>query len=176
LELIEQVDSFAKDSKQMNRNILIIQTLLLVSLCGCSTTSEDVEDAYSEDKERSYLGSDCILIRTIRDYTRLDNRHLFITGSGKRTYFVALTRKSHSMRGSSSLRVDSRDEQLCPYGGDSIAFGSFSHDNVRVQSISRVSAEEQQELLIRFGLMDNPAGQAPSEPPEIRGAEVEELD
>lgn len=155
---------------------LIIQVVILLSLSGCSTTSGDVDDAYSEDKPSSYYGSDCILIRTIRDYRPLDKMHLLITGAGKRTYYVALARPSHSMRGSGSLRVVSRDEQLCPYGGDAIAFGSFSRDSVRVQSISRVSAEEQQEILIRYGLVQPTEQAAPEEPPEIKGAEVEELD
>jgi len=156
--------------------VLKIQILIMVTLSGCSTTSGDVNDAYSADKPSKYFGTDCILIRTIRDYSPLDNMHLFITGAGKRTYFVALARPSYDMRGSGSLRVESRDEQLCSFGGDAIAFGSFSRDNVRVQSISRVTAEEQQEILIRFGLIE-PAGRtAPEEPPEIKGAEVEELD
>jgi len=102
--------------------------------------------------------------------------HLFITGAGKRTYFVALARPSYDMRGSGSLRVDSRDQQLCAFGGDAVGFGSFSRDSVRVQSISRISAEEQQEILIRFGLVEPAERTAPEEPPVIKGAEVEELD
>ena len=35
-------------------------------------------------------GSDCIWIRTIRDYTPLSNDSLLIHASGKRSYFVTL--------------------------------------------------------------------------------------
>ena len=81
----------------------------------------------------------------------------------------------NSKKSPSSLSVDSRDDQLCSYGGDAIVFGSFGRDRVTVRSISRVTAEQQQDILFRFGLLER-AEQAPPEPANVKGAEVEELD
>ena len=122
-----------------------------------------------------YRGSDCILIRTIRDYTPLDRQHLLIHGTGRRGYFVTLNRPAFDMRGSIGLRVDSRDDQLCPFGGDQIIFGAFADDRIGVQSISRLTAEQEEQLLIRYGKKE-PAESETTEPArEVTGAEVEEL-
>jgi len=73
------------------------------------------------------------------------------------------------------LRFESMDDQLCPYGGDSIVFGAFSNSKVRIQSISRVTVEQQGEILYQFGLLERTEQTAP-EPANVKGAEVEELD
>jgi hypothetical protein len=100
---------------------------------------------------------------------------MLISGPAKRTYFVSLARPAFEMRGSMGLTFDSRDDQLCPFGSDAIVFGGLSHERVAIRSISRVSAEEHEEILFRFGLIER-AEQKPPEPIKIKGAEVEELD
>lgn len=120
-------------------------------------------------------GSDCILIRTIRDYTPLDDSNLLIWGAAKRGYLVTLIRPAFGIRTSFRLGFSSRDDQLCPYGGDSIVFGDLASDVIRVQSISRVSKEQAEDIKIRFGKKEPKEQQAPA-PAEVKGAEVEELD
>ena len=159
----------------MLRKLLIFQIVIILSLSGCATSSESNDGPSGDNVDAVYSGSDCILIRTIRDYRPLDRSHLMIFGPAKRAYFVSLFRPAFEMRGSSSLSVDSRDDQLCSYGGDAIVFGSFGRDRVTVRSISRVTAEQQQDILFRFGLLER-AEQAPPEPANVKGAEVEELD
>lgn len=78
------------------------------------------------------------------------------------------------MRGTVGIGFDSRDDQLCPYGGDAIVFGGLATDRATVQSIRRVTAEQEETLLIRFGIKE-PAEPRTPEPPEVKGAEVEEL-
>ena len=119
-------------------------------------------------------GSDCILIRTIRDYTPLDDRNLLVWGPGKRGYFVTLIRPAFGMRSSFRLGFSSRDDQLCPFGGDAIVFGDGPHEQVRVRSISRVDKEQAEELMIRFGKKE-PAENPTPDPARVEGAEVEEL-
>jgi len=123
----------------------------------------------------NYRGNDCILIRTVRDYTPLDSQHLLIRGPGRRTYFVTLFRPTVEMRGSMGLGFDSRDDQLCPYGGDAIVFGGIADERIPVQSISRVTAEQEEQLLIRYGLKEPAEAETPAEPVEVKPARVEEL-
>ena len=123
----------------------------------------------------NYSGSDCILIRTIRDYSPLDNQHLLIRGPAKRTYFVTLFRPTFEMRGAMSLRFDSRDGQLCPYGGDSVVFSGLGGESVRIRSISRITADQEEQLMIRYGKRKPAESVAPAEPANVTGAEVEEL-
>jgi hypothetical protein len=100
---------------------------------------------------------------------------MLIHGAGKRAYFVTLFRPTFEMRGSISLGFDSRDDQLCPYGGDAIVFGGITNERVNVQSISRLSAEQEEQLLIRYGKREPAEAETPAEPAKVKGAEVEEL-
>ena len=137
--------------------------------------------AMADEKPRKPLdglelrGSDCILIRTIRDYTPLDDSNLLIWGAAKRGYLVTLVRPAFGIRTSFRLGFSSRDDQLCPYGGDSIVFGNLASDSIRVKSISRVNKEQAEEIQNRFGKKEPTEQQAPA-PAEVKGAEVEELD
>ncbi len=157
----------------MNRYTFQIVALLIasgISLAACAQTG-----AEKPAVDRDLRGSDCILIRTIRDYTPLDDRHLLVYGPGKRAYFVTLFRPAFGMRSTFTLGFSSRDDQLCPFGGDSIILDGIGHDDVGIRSISRISKEQVEELKIRYGKKKPPAPDA-TEPAEVQGAEVEELD
>lgn len=120
-------------------------------------------------------GSDCIWIRSVRDYTALDDQHLLVRGSSKRTYLVTLLHRSFEMQSSIGLGFSSRDDQLCPYGGDAVVLDGLSREAVRIRSISAVSPEQAEQLKVRFGKKVPDEQQAPA-PRPVKGAEVEELD
>lgn len=151
----------------MKQSFILIISSIFVACAGTgepeSTASRDIDSG----------GSDCILIRTVRDYTPLDDRNLLIWGPGKRAYHVTLFRPAFELRSSFQMSFSSRDDQLCPYGGDRVVFGSFSPDSIGIQSITRLNAEQADELLIRYGRKE-PEQQAPA-PADVAGAEVEEL-
>ena len=137
---------------------------------GCATTEGD--SGTGEDLD--YRGSDCISIRTIRDYTPLDNRSLIIEGAGRRHYYVQLLVSSIELRSSHQLGFRSRDDWLCPYGGDEIVFDSMTNMRSGIRAITRLTPEQHEDLLIRYGKKE-PAEQQDQAPPELEGAEVEEL-
>jgi hypothetical protein len=120
-------------------------------------------------------GSDCIWLRTVRDYTTLDDRNLLIRGSGNRSYLVTLQHRSFDLKSSMGLSFASRDDQLCPYGGDAIVFEGLSKESVRIRSISRVSREQADELMVRFGKKEADEQKIPA-PEPVEGADIEELD
>lgn len=135
--------------------------------------------AAAEEQDRlpddlDLFGSDCIWIRTIRDYTPLSRDSLLIHASGKRSYFVSLMTPSFGAQSSFQIGTVSRDDSLCPYGGDSLVFDMHSRDESRIRSISRVTPEQVDMLLIRYGKKE-PVDQPDPAPPEVKGAEVEEL-
>jgi len=144
-------------------------------LGACSSTEERPDSSGKTATDLDFRGNDCILIRTVRDYTPLDNQHLLLRGPGNRGYFVTLSRPTFEMRPTAGLRFDSIDEQLCPYGGDSIVFGGGTNERVPIQFMSRVTAEQEEYLLIRYGIKEPVESQTPAEPEAVKGAEVEEL-
>jgi len=154
--------------------INLIQFLILFFSSGIALSAAAQQPGRSPLDGLDLAGSDCILIRTIRDYTPLDDRHLLIRGAAKRGYLVSLTRPAFGMRSSFRLGFSSRDDRLCPYGGDSIVLGDMPNEQIRVRSITRVDEEQAEELLIRFGKRE-PTGDRTPEPAQVEGAEVEEL-
>lgn len=153
---------------------LALQIFILVFSCavaGCAGSGQAETDSRADAE---YRGSDCILIRTIRDYTPLDDRNLLIWGPAKRAYYVTLVRPAFELRSSFRMGFSSRDDQLCPYGGDGIVVGSLSRDTIGIRAISRVSEEQADQLLIRYGRKEPAEQQAPA-PEDVKGAEVEEL-
>ena len=150
-----------------------IKQALILSFLGIAASCAPGEERETVARgDVDYSGSDCILIRTIRDYRSLDDRNLLIYGPADRAYYVTLFRPSFELSSSFQMGFESRDGQLCPFGGDSIVVG---REAIPIQSISRVSEEQEQQLLVRYGKKDPAPGQQAPAPKEVKGAEVEEL-
>ncbi len=149
---------------------LVFAIVCLSAFAGCASTPGEPSTA---DRDIDYRGSDCILIATIRDYRTLDDRNLLIYGPANRAYFVTLFRPSFELRSSFQLGFSSRDDQLCPYGGDAIVVGGLTPEEVGIQSISRVDEQQVEQLLVRYGKKKLSGPQTP-EPGKVKGAEVEE--
>ncbi len=162
-------------AKNVSRNTILKQLIIVLCLGIFSplilTQADDLRPAVDLD----YRGSDCISIRTIRDYTALDDRNLLIWASPKRPYFVRLSTPAWGLRSSFQIGTLSRDDRLCPYGGDALVFDTAGRDTARIASIRRISEDEADWLLVRFGKKDPADEQAPVLKP-VAGAEVEELD
>ena len=146
----------------------VLSSIFLLPLTAVSA-DEDAE------VDIDFRGSDCIWVRSIRDYTILDGRTLLIDAGGKRPYLVQLFRPSFEMKSSHTMRVHSRDDRLCPHGGDGLIFSSFDDQPDIVKSISRITEEQADRLLVRYGKKEGSEPQAPA-PRKVEGAEVEELD
>jgi len=163
-------DNFYKKTNIKHIFILFTLGVLLPSVV---IQAVDLES----DLELDYRGSDCISLLTIRDYTVLDDRNLLIWGSSKRAYFVRLFSRAWELKSSFQIGTLSRDNWLCPYGGDALVFDSIGRgqDKVSITSIRRISRDEADWLLVRFGKKDPAVEQIPA-PKSVEGAEVEELD
>lgn len=158
--------------KKINiKHIFILFTLGILSL-PVIIQAVDLES----DLELDYRGADCISLLTIRDYTVLDDRNLLIWSSPKRAYFVRLFSRAWKLKSSFQIGTLSRDNWLCPYGGDALVFDSIGRgqDKISITSIRRISRDEADWLLVRFGKKDPAVEQTPA-PKSLEGAEVEEL-
>lgn len=149
-------------------------TVMLLILCFTVSCASSGDSKTAANEDIDYRGSDCISIRTIRDYRLLDDSNLLIYGPANRAYYVTLFRPSFELRSSFRLGFSSRDDRLCPFGGDGIVVGSLNREEIGIQSISRVSEEQTEQLLIRYGHKE-PAEQQVPAPDNVEGAEIEEL-
>lgn len=157
--------------KSLKKQLLTV-VYLSVLLTACAPT----EPRSELGDDLNPRGSDCISIRTIRDYTPLDRSSLIMEASGKRFYYVTLSGSAFELRSSFRVGVESRDEWLCPYGGDRLVMdglGSSSNFGNNIRGIDRITAEQAEELLFRHGKKERPETEQDRPPPELGGADVE---
>ena len=160
---------------------MIKHSLILLSSCyivACAATDPGAE---SGEIQAVSAGSDCISERSIRDYTVLDDANLIVRESRNRNYHMELARPAYGLR--SSWRIEFRDSvgRICGGSSDIVVadgagVSSASFDRtVRIRSIRRLTPEDEEDLLIRFGKKE-PEIEQPRQPEKVGGAEVEELD
>ena len=101
-------------------NIKYIFILFILDISSPSVIIQAVN--LESDLELDYRGLDCISLLTIRDYTVLDDKNLLIWSSSKRAYFVRLFSPAWELKSSFQIGTLSRDNWLCPYGGDTLVF------------------------------------------------------
>ena len=148
--------------------------ILIILFSGCSSSQTQPEASVGKPCEMiETKGMDCISIQSIRDYTPLDRSHLILWGAG-RAYVVQLFSPSLDLESAFRLSFSSRDDQLCPYGGDEIVFDGMGFPGgQRIASIKRLSRADAEALQACYGQGAN--DRKTPEPREIEGAEVEEL-
>ena len=159
----------------MKIKLIIKQLVIIFSstvLLACATTEEGSEgDAYVAESRRS----DCISQGTVRDYRVLDDSNLIVTAAAKRKYHLALSRRAFGLRSTWQIGFKSTTGRICSGFSDIIVDDGFGPERIRITSIRRLTPEEEEDLLVRFGKKDPQHKQAPATE-EVEGAEVEELD
>jgi hypothetical protein len=154
-------------------NIVTKQIVMMLTSCVILASCAATEPSSDVGTDINFRGSDCISIRTVRDYTPLDRSTLLMEGSGNRKYLVTLVSPSMDLRSAFRLSFSSRDDWLCPYGGDRLIIDGMSDENIIIRGISRLTPEQEEDLLIRYGKKKPTEQQDQS--PVLKGAEVEEL-
>ena len=154
----------------MYKKQLLIISFLSSLLISCAS----IDEKPPVERDLTDSGSDCISLRTIRDYIALGRNSLIIEGSGNRLYYVTLSISSFQLRNSYQVGVQSRADWLCPYGGDRLIFDGGGYSSASIRGIMRLTPNQADDLLIRHGKKEAPEQQDLA-PPELKGAEVEEL-
>lgn len=150
---------------------LFIYFLLGITL-GCASTDEAASGGENETVSRR---ADCISQGSIRDYKVLDDANLIVTEGASRKYHVVLTRRVIGLRSKYAIGFQSATGRICGGFDSLIVDDSFGPEKVRIESIRRLTPEQEQELLVGYGLRE-PEFEQPRQPEEVEGAEVEELD
>ncbi len=141
-------------------------------LVACATADGGIEEPSRGLESRA---RDCISQSSIRDYRVLDDSNLIVTGSVRRTYHVALTRRAFGLRSSWDIGFRSPTGMICSNSGEIIVDEGFGPERIRIRSIRELNPDELDELLVRFGKKEPDFEQAPATV-EVESAEVEELD
>ena len=157
-------------------NKFFIKQILIVvyssSLLACATTSGDPNEAEYADEPRA---NDCISQMSIRDYQVLDESNLIVTERAKRKYHVLLSRRAFGLKSTWHIAFRSQSGRICSSFSDLIVDDGFRSEAIGIRSIRRLTPEEYDDLLVRFGKKEPNVNQTTA-PEPVKGAEVEELD
>ena len=146
----------------------IVIVICLSALVACAGTDERPDG----EPKRFH---DCIHEPSIRGYRVLDEQNLLVDGSGRRSYHVVLWRRAHGISSSWGIGFKSLGSMICGGNSEVVFKGHFDGESIRITSIRKLTPEEEEDLLIRFGKKEPEIKQTPA-PQEVEGAEVEELD
>lgn len=152
-----------------NQIVIVFSSSIIVACAGTPEESRSL----AEPAASRY--SDCISQMSIRDYNVLDEANLIVTGPGKRSYHVQLARRAFGLRSTWQIGFRSPTGMICPGSSELIVHDGLGVENFRVRSIRLLTPDDRDDLLVRFGKKE-PEMEQTAEPPDVEGAEVEELD
>ena len=88
---------------------------------------------------------------------------------------MTLQRRAFGLRSSWAIGFKSPTGRICAAFSEVVFDGHLDGDRIRIASISEIDDEQEEALLVRFGKKEPEIELAPA-PPDIEGADVEELD
>jgi hypothetical protein len=148
---------------------ILISSSILVACAGSG------EPSLGDAPAAAAGGSDCISTRTIRDYRVLDDTNLLVTAQANRKYHVTLSRRAPGLRSSWKIGFRSMSGRVCGGFDDILVDDGFGPESIRIASITQLTPEEYDALLVRFGKKEPAIEPAPATD-DVDTAEVEELD
>ena len=148
------------------KHIVILLTSSLI--VACASSGEPPEEGSSRR-------GDCIHEPSIRGYRVLDEQNLIVDASARKKYHVTLQRRAYGLRSSWAIGfVGSPTSRVCAAFSE-VVFNDRMSGPVRIASIRQLTPEEEEALLIQFGLKEPEVKRMPA-PQEVEGADIEELD
>ena len=156
-----------RENKMYIKPLVIVFFSSLILGCAAAPVGDEGQDRRADD---------CIHRPSIRGYTVLDEQNLIVDASAGRAYHVVLQRRAFGLRGAWQIAFDAPTGRVCERFS-SVLFKDdmMRTESVRIDSIRRLTPEEEEDLLITFGKKEPEIETAP-EPREVEGADVEELD
>lgn len=149
---------------------------MLLSSCAlgaCAASTDSYESAGDPVKVR---GNDCIFQSSIRDYQVLDDKNLIVSAGSRGKYHVELSRRAFGLRSNWSIGFVTTGNTICSGSGELIVDDGFGRkETIRLSSVRKLTPDELEMLLVQFG-KKVPEVEQTTEPEQVNGAEVEELD
>ncbi|MCH7821267.1 MAG: hypothetical protein IIA07_04555 [Proteobacteria bacterium] len=105
----------------------------------------------------------------------MDDSNLIVTAAGRRKYHVVLSRRAFGLRSNWQIGFVSPTGRICSAFSEIVVDDGFRPERITIASVRKLTPEDEDELLIRFGKKEPEFTQAPATQ-EVEGAEVEELD
>ena len=90
---------------------------LLVGVTGCASTDEGTDDIYAIDPS-----AECVRIRQVRNWSAIDDKHVWLEASGRRQFLVTLWARCPGLRFAQVIALKNAGSRICPDDFGSILF------------------------------------------------------
>jgi len=124
----------------MTKRMLMIPALLGALLAGCATTDAE---------QQSTAKDDCFYIRTVNNWSAIDDEHIYIEAAGKDQYLLTMKFRCSGIRFTNAIALSNRMGRVCPndFGRITYRDGGMSA-SCRIDNVERVTSKEEATALV----------------------------
>jgi len=116
----------------------------LVSTGGCAS-SETATDPYASDPS-----ANCVRIRSVRNWSAIDDDHLWLEVSGKRQYLLTLWSHCPGIRYARTIALSNAGGRICPNDFGSVTFAdSGTLTRCQIEDVELVGSRGEAEAIVQ---------------------------
>lgn len=101
----------------MRNCLLLVSLITLSALTGCASSGATADDPYAVDPT-----VECVRIRSVRNWSAIDDEHLWLEVSGSRQYLVSLWARCPGIRFAQVIALSNASSRICPNDFGSVLF------------------------------------------------------
>jgi len=123
-----------------------IPIMLVFTLSGCATSSEEIADDSSGAAERV-----CVRVKSIRSFDAIDNEHIYIKAMGNEHYLFTLYGGCFGLRGTHGIAVKDTFSSVCSNSHGEIIYRDMGRglESCRIRNVEAVANKDDAESLVK---------------------------
>jgi hypothetical protein len=113
--------------------------MLVLTLSGCTTSSEEVADDSPGAAEKV-----CVSVRSISSFDAIDDRHLYIRATGNEHYLFTLHGVCRGLQSAHGIAVKETFSRVCSNGFGEIIFRDMGRglESCRIRNVEAVANKD----------------------------------
>ena len=124
----------------MTKRMLMIPALLGALLAGCATTDSEQQSAANDD---------CFYIRTVNNWSAIDDEHIYIGGLGDDQFLLTMVSRCSGIRFTNAIALSDRMGRVCPNDFGRITYRDGGmNSSCRIDNVERVASKEEATELV----------------------------
>ena len=121
--------------------------ILILTLVGCATSTEDVEDESAVAADRV-----CVNVRNITSFDAIDDRHLYVRARGQpEHYLFTMDGTCIGLRGAHTIAVKDTFSRVCSNTFGEVIYRDLGRglDSCRIRNVEAVASREDAAGLVK---------------------------
>ncbi len=135
------------------RLLLLAPIALALAACAAPSAVDGVAERTTS------IAADCFTVSQARDFRYLDDHNLLVYAPARVPYHLELSQTCFGLRGSITVGLRARTDQMCGFAGDSVIVNGSFAERCSVLSVRRLDEDQLQTLVAQFET-DQPSDQA----------------